>query len=373
MHQHMPWLVLTTMLAFPLIVGLGGFLTAGGSPFILAAIAALPGLSVLVVVAAMGHEILRVSSEGEGDVPNLPDYGNLVTGARGFLGDAAITFAIFFGLPTTLALVGAPLVATLPVLAVGVLFAPLAFALRQVRRDFRTFSPAIMLRAIGRCGVGYPVVAAAVAIAFAPAFAVAFATMSKPVWVQIAIIGPLCVLPTFASARLLGSWLDTHRDSLGYLLLGREATVAGSKDKPKVAVEAVATATQPRNLRRPTAQKAQQTPQPSPVAKRPTTAKRRVQPASALGATRQRKPAARAIEGRRPAPARPAAPARAAAPAKPTSKRPAARRPLREEAVSHAAPANSHVNDGPDLGSMPGAVVVKGSDRARQGAASRRG
>ena len=72
MHQHMPWLVLTTMLAFPLVVGLGGFLTAGGSPLLLAAIAALPGLTVLVIVAAMGHEILRSSSSGESDVPNLP-------------------------------------------------------------------------------------------------------------------------------------------------------------------------------------------------------------------------------------------------------------------------------------------------------------
>src|SRR5262249_10165016 len=41
-HQHMPWLVLVTTLAFPVVIGVGGFLTAGGSPLLLAAMAALP-------------------------------------------------------------------------------------------------------------------------------------------------------------------------------------------------------------------------------------------------------------------------------------------------------------------------------------------
>ncbi|MCA8949966.1 MAG: hypothetical protein KDE27_10720, partial [Planctomycetes bacterium] len=62
MHQHMPWLCLLTMLAFPVVIGLGGFLTAGTSTIALAAISALPGLCVCAIIFAMGRRILLESS-----------------------------------------------------------------------------------------------------------------------------------------------------------------------------------------------------------------------------------------------------------------------------------------------------------------------
>ena len=218
LHQHMPWLVLTTMLAFPLFVGLSGILTTAGSPLLLTAIAALPGISVLVVIAAMGHEILHSSSDGDGDVPELPTVYLLIVEARNFLLDAGLVFIAFFGVPTILGIADASFITILPTIAIGLLFAPLAFALRQIRRDLRTLSPTFLMRAIRRCGRGYGWIALVTALAFTPAGFVATAVINYPIHVQIAIVGPLCVMPTFAITRLLGTWLDTHRASLGYLM-----------------------------------------------------------------------------------------------------------------------------------------------------------
>jgi hypothetical protein len=344
MHQHMPWLVLTTMLAFPLVVGVGGFLTAGGSPLLLAALAALPGLSVLIVVAAMGHEILRSSSAGDGDVPNLPEFPKLIRGSRDFLLDAVLVFAIFFAAPIVLSLAGAPTSAILPGLALGVFFAPLTFALRQIRRDMRTFSPVFLMRAARRCGRGYVLIAGAITLAFTPAALVVTAVISYPVWVQIAIVGPLCVLPTFATTRLLGTWLDSHRESLGFLMLGPTETL----QNPATAAEVSSPKkpTQPRNLRRPPARKQFQTPNVTTAkpSGRPAPA---VRPASAFAEKSRARPVPKAIEGRRPAPKSPASPAR-------------------------EVPQDTDMKDVPDLIGMPGAIVVSGSDRERQGAASRR-
>lgn len=344
MHQHMPWLVLTTMLAFPLVIGLGGFLTAGGSPLLLAAIAALPGLSVLVVVAAMGHAILRHSSDGEGDVPNMPEFPKLIRSSRDFLLDALLVFVVFFAGPIALSLAGAPTSVVLPGLALGVFVAPLTFAMRQIRRDMRAFSPVFLMRAVRRCGHGYVLIAGAIALAFTPAVMVATAVISYPIWVQIAVVGPLCVLPTFATTRLLGTWLDSHRKSLGYLMVGPKDTLqnpaiaaaVGSPKKP----------TQPRNLRRPSAREQFQAPNVT-NAKPSGRPARAVRPASAFAEKPSARPAPRAIEGRRPAV---------------KSSNPPARKPTQDTAMK----------DVPDLHGMPGAVVVSGTDRERRGAASRR-
>lgn len=344
LHQHMPWLVLTTMLAFPLIVGVGGILTAGDSPLLLAAIAALPGLTVMVIVAAMGHEILRSSSDGEGDVPDLPEFHKLVRYARNFLTDAALVALIFFACPVVLVATGAPWAAMIPSIAVGAFFAPLAFALRQIRRDMRTFSPVFLLRAARRCGRGYALVALAVTIAFVPAAVAASAVITHAIWVQIAVIGPLCVLPTFGATRLLGTWLDTHRESLGYLMTNPQQ--AKSSKQNTAAAAAAAKPTKPRTLRRPAALEQFQAPRVA-TTQRKGSPPPAVRPASAFAEKPSARPAPRAIEGRRPS-------------------APEARRP------SATPRPNKGLQDAPDLGSMPGAVVVSGSERARQGAASRR-
>ncbi|MBL8751052.1 MAG: hypothetical protein JNK78_17975 [Planctomycetes bacterium] len=401
-HQHMPLLVLMTTLAFPLVVGVGGLLTAGGSPFLLAAIAALPGLLVLGVVGAMGRQILVTSSQGVGDVPNVPEFGQLVADARRFFADAGIVLGTLL-VPSLLALaLGAPVATALPGLMVGAFFTPLAWALRQVRGDLGALSPTTLLRGAARSGVGYPGLVSVAWLLFAPAAATAWLVFGRPVWVQIAMVGPLCVVPLFVVSRLLGTWIDAHRADLGTLLV---------RPAPKAA-PAVPSAARPAGTRpaaRPAVAKA---PAPRAVAqkpamKRPTTAAakvaqrakgaapaprlpqrpahlehfeppnlKRATDAGAPVAPARAKPAApapvRNEPARPPAPPRPApkapaggtpAPAKPPAPAEPG-------RPAEPRSIEGRSPRRG-LSDAPDLSNLPGAVVVTGQERARQGAAAR--
>ena len=360
LHQHMPWLVLTTMLAFPVLVGVGGFLTAGGSLLLLAAIAALPGISVLAVVAAMGRRILLSSASGEGDVPVLPEFAQLLRDARRFGADALLITATFFSLPIALFFASAPLPVVVSTWCVGAFFAPLGFALRQIRGDMRALAPPTLLRAAHRCGKGYIVISMVATLAFAPAGLVAMTTVGSPIWVQIALVGPLCVLPVFAASRLVGSWIDTRRDQLGYLIKNREQTVRGNADAPAAQTVASQTKAQPRQPKKP----AQLQNFRAPVVKN-RTASFAVQTAGQQPEPAQRpaRPTPRAIEGRGPAARKPA--------------RPAAQQPEAPARRPRTAPRGDTVaagtnGDAPDLGGIPGAFVVSGEDRHRKGAASRR-
>ena len=334
LHQSMPALVLVTMLSFPLVVGLGGFLTAGGSPLLLAAIAALPGLSILVVVAAMGRQILLRSSEGEGDVPPMPAMAGMLRDARSFAVDGALVTAAFGGVPICLFLAGASTFTLAAAVFLAALIAPLSFAILQVRGDLRGLSPMFALRATQRAGKGYPMIALATTLAFAPAIGVAACVLDRPAWVQIAAVGPLFVLPVFAAARLLGTWLDTNSGALGELLERRPLPVAQRARPARPAPPAPA-------AKKGAAQPARRT------AQRP----RRGDEAAAR--TRRS-----SIEGRRPAPM---TATRTALVFESKTPAPEAAAPL---AVVGAAPE--------DLTTMPGAVVLRGRERVRRGAAANR-
>ncbi len=324
-HQHMPWLVLLTTLAFPLLVGLGGLLTAGGSPLLLAAIAALPGLCIVAILGAMGRHILAASAEGSGDVPSLPGWSQLVADARRFLFDATLVLGCLVG-PSLLGIwLGAPLVSTLPGLLVGAFFAPLAWALRHLDLGMAALSPVHLLRGLARTGRHYVAFAGVVVGLFAPAVLVAALASGRPVWVQIAVVGPLVVLPVFVASRLVGTWLDAHRAAL----VRRPAR----NSQPQVARAPVAApAPRPeRQLRRPEALEHFQ----APAIGRGRHAARHPAPTPRPVAA-PAKPTSRAIEGRQPAP-RTKAPAPAApAPAAPAPARPAAAKPAAAAAPRQA-------------------------------------
>lgn len=395
-HQHMPLLVLMTTLAFPLVVGVGGLLTAGGSPFLLAAIAALPGLLVLGVVGAMGRQILVTSSQGVGDVPNVPEFGQLVADARRFFADAGIVLGTLL-VPSLLALaLGAPIATALPGLLVGAFFTPLAWALRQVRGDFGALSPTTLLRGVARSGVGYPGLVSVAWLLFAPAALAAWLVFGRPVWVQIAMVGPLCVVPLFVVSRLLGTWVDAHRADLGTLLvrpapkpqLSAPRTARPAAARPPAAAQPAsqrAVARKPA-MKRPapaTAKAAQRAKGAAPAPRLPQRPAHldhfeppNLKRAAEAGAPVRAKPAApapvRNEPARPPAPPRPApkAPAGdASAPAKPPA--PAApARPAEPRSIEGRSPRRG-LSDAPDLSNLPGAVVVTGQERARQGAAAR--
>lgn len=417
MHQHMPALVLFTTLAFPLVVGIGGFLTAGGSWLLLAAIAALPGLGVLAVVGAMGRQVLLASADGEGDVPPIPPFAELWGAARRFALDVVLVLGSLLGPSLVAAAFSAPWTTVIPGLLVGAFFAPMAWSLRHLRSDFGALSPVTLTRAIARTAASYPGLAVVTMLLFVPAGLVTWVVIGRPVWVQIAMIGPLCVLPMFVASRLLGTWLETNRSRLGGLVQERSGAAAVAKSEPRRAAEpaapriaarapgkeaapvvgklaanadrkigkapsvadvrsAAASVGQKRTVVAKTAAAAN----PPRLPKRPEQLEQFRAPVvkrtAAGGAPSAGPKAAKpAVPAARPAPAAaPArAPARAPAPAPapaPKAKAPAAPKPA-PRAIEGRGPARK-LNDQPDLSAMPGAVVVSGRDRERQGAAAKK-
>jgi len=407
MHQHMPALVLFTTLAFPLVVGVGGFLTAGGSWLLLAAIAALPGLGVLAVVGAMGRHVLLASAEGEGDVPPIPPFAELWGSARRFALDSVLVLGALLGPSLVAAAFSAPWTTVVPGLLVGAFFAPMAWSLRHLRGDFGALSPVTLTRAVARTAGSYPGLAVVTMLLFVPAGLVTWMVFGRPVWVQIAMIGPLCVLPMFVASRLLGTWLETNRSRLGGLVQERSGVAAAGKSEPsraaeppapKVAERATGKVAAP-GVAKVTAEGGRK------VAKAPSVADVRSAPASvgkkraavakkAAGAVPARLPkrpeqleqfrapvAMRTAAGGAPASvpvaspqaARPAAPSARPAPAPapaPKAKTPAVAKPA-PRAIEGRGPARK-LNDQPDLSAMPGAVVVSGRERERQGAAAKK-
>lgn len=404
--QHMPWLVLLTTLAFPLVVGLGGFLTAGNCPLSLAALAALPGLCVLAVVGATGRRILVDSSRGGTDVPAVASIGPLLRDARHFLVDATVVLGSLLG-PSVVALAcGAPVTTTLPGLLIGLFFTPLAWGLRQVRRDLGALSPVTLLRGVKRSGLGYVGLATLCVGMFAPAGLVAWAVFGRPVWVQIAIIGPLCVVPLFVASRLLGTWLDSMRLELGAVLIGpQNHRPRDARTNVEKSIASRTAPAQPRQPRRPEALAHFDAPKvteqpvrhrsppaqpqaPAPAApaaasRRPATAASKRHASQPVNSARPApskpapskagpsKPAPSKASPSRPAKATPATPAPARAPA-PAAKRPPAPAPKPEpRAIEGRSPRRPAMTDTPDLSTMPGAVVVSGQERVKQGAAAR--
>jgi hypothetical protein len=372
LHQNMPWLVLVTTLAFPVLVGLGGFLTVGGSLLLLTAIAAIPGICVVGIVGAMGRQILLASSGGSGDVPHVPELGQLVRDAKRFQLDTGLVVIALLSPSIAAMSLGAPPSATVPALVVGAVFTPLASALRQVRGDYGALSPVTLLRGVARCGGGYFVLAPVCWLLFTPAAVATWLTFGRPVWVQIAAIGPLCVVPVFVASRLLGTWLDTKRLDLAGVLLGAQAMAkANAGQRPTPVPPAVP------GPRLPDRPEALQDFVPPNVKRRQDTKatsapprKTRTRPAPT------RNPAERRATSARPAPQdAPANGRENAAPPPRRAQQPQAPQPRQQpRAIEGRKPQHGRgagLDDQPDLTSLPGAVVVKGDERTRAGAAAR--
>lgn len=395
--QHMPAVALAATLSFPLLVGLGGFLTGGSSMLLLAGVAALPGLMLLAVVGAMGRRILRGSFAGSNDVPALGDLRGLARDARAFVGDAALVIGSFLAPPAVAIALEAPASSTVPSLVIGLLFAPMAWALRSLRGDYASLSPVVVLRASARMPLQYLALAATCWALLLPAALAVVLVAGRPVWAQIAVVGPLVALPFFLASRLIGTWFETRRRQFGLLLApSREAASV-----PAPVADAVPAPT----AARPVAAKAPAAPAPapapsaanrrpaasSPAATRQPAAPRAAAPASSPGVA---SPAAARPAAARPGAARPAGqpapraatPARPAsasaghpAPARPAAAAPPARRPAGPARPAAPAPAaqiegrapQPGLDDKPDLSGMPGAMVVKGRERQRRGAAAR--
>jgi hypothetical protein len=359
LQGHMPAIALMSMLAFPLIVGLGGFLTDGGSLWMLAGLAALPGLCVLGIVGAMGRLVFSSALEGDDVIPSIPAPVAMVRHARRHFTDLGIVLGVLIAPSLLLLWFEAPLVSSLPGLSIGLFLTPIALILRQTRGDLAALSPVLMLRAIGRTR-GYLQITVAYWIAFAPAALAFWVTLPYAAWLQLSITGPLAVLPTFATARLLGTFTEVQRERLGPLLqlpLQRQDQPV-KRTRSKRQVQAVAGAPGSNRVRAARARSA----------------------AARAGGNRSNKPQGSQIEGR--APRQPAARQPAAQQLQqsqqqqPQQQQPQQRQPQqqRPQQQQQQRPSQQPAQPfpGPDLSNLPGARVISGSERERVGAASRR-
>lgn len=212
--EHMPLTVIVATLTFPLVVGLGGFLTAGSHFFLLPAIALLPGLSVLGIVGAMGRRIMVDAGQGIYDPPRVPAFRELTQEAARFLTDMTILGLVLLGPGTTMFLLTGHLAAGISSLALGMFLMPMALLLRELSDDWRALSPMVLLRAVGRAGPSYLAVSLTILAMMLPALLSGLATVGTHLYLQIAVIGPLVVVPLFVASRLLGNFFHAHHESL---------------------------------------------------------------------------------------------------------------------------------------------------------------
>lgn len=240
---YMPAIALATMLAFPVVVGVGGMLTSGASPWAFAALAAPPGLCVLGIVGAMARQVFLKSSDGEEEVPEIPAPPRMAELAKRYLLDQGLVHAALIGPSILLTALGAPLMSILPGLLLGMFLLPIAIVLRQQRGDLGALSPVLMVRGIGCCR-GYVRVAALYWALFLPATIAFWLSMGHAPWLQLAIVGPLAVVPAFATARLLGTFVDAHKARLGILLQKQGATGRGAAPARAPGVARAAATTQ---------------------------------------------------------------------------------------------------------------------------------
>lgn len=372
---HMPAVALLTMLAFPIVVGIGGFMTADGSPWLFAGLAALPGLCVLGIVGAMGRHTFMLAAEGAEAVPPIPAPTEMLKSARRHLTDSLLVLGVLIAPSLTLLWFDVPLTSSLPGLFAGMFLTPIALILRQSRGDLGAFSPIAMLRGIWRSR-GYTKITCAFWLAFAPAAIAFWSSLGHAVWLQIAIVGPLAVLPTFATARLLGTFTEVHRWRLGTLLDPAKGKIVRNTR----ASTRKATATRPGQQRSSKPRVAAASPQARPTKGRSPQRSRtasartqdRAQPRSAAAnSPRQARPARQATQGQ-PTQQRPQrAPAKRVVRKQPA---PRAVQPEPQPTVTEprAASCSNEHNSGPDLSGIPGARVISSADRERCGAASRR-
>ena len=249
--DHMPLTVIVATLTFPLVVGLGGFLTADSHFLLFSAITLLPGLSVLGIVGALGRRIMVQAGQGIYYPPPVPDVHILCREAPRFLVDVLVLCLILLGPGTTTLLLlpghlipgvdslvlGMFLMPAVGSLLLGMFLMPMALLMSEFSDDSRALSPIRLLSAVSRGGYEYLRTALVISALFLPAVLSALATMESHFYLQVSVIGPLIVVPLFVSCRLLGKYFHDQRSELQDLIRDVEPVVSpvfADKEPPPV-------------------------------------------------------------------------------------------------------------------------------------------
>lgn len=221
-EDHMPLTTIVTTMTFPIVVGLGGFLTSTtSSSFLFPAIAALPALCVAAVVGGMSRRILIDAARGLQDPPRIPQLRELSTQSGRFLLDALVLTLVLLGPAIALGCVQGLSVSTLVATMLGAFLLPGAMAIRQLTNDWRALSPNCLFTTITRLRGDYAATAGVCTLVAAPAALSTILTAGSHLYLQASVVGPLAVAPLFFASRLLGLMVHGNRRILRDLLAPR--------------------------------------------------------------------------------------------------------------------------------------------------------
>ena len=355
-EDHMPLTVMITALTFPLVVGLGGFLTQGTNELLLPVIALVPILSVVALVCALSRKIMVEAAAGMDEPPAIPEFGSLIRHATRFLVDSAVMAVVFLGPAVGCFFHGTPREVTVAVLVLGIILLPMALVLRQVRNDWRTFWPPTLLEAIFNGGIPYLGALIVAALLFVPAVVVGIATLGSELYLQVSFAGPLLAMPLFVASRFTGRVLSNRSDWLKATLVDQRAVSrqAPSSARYRAAGSRASTRTGSSGRTTTTGGVHKATSRSSSTHKIPVRRRRTRLDAPTHPEMSGSLSVGNAQEGKEPTPPP----------------------PTRDEAcrLFHQVSLDGDdvfVGDkGPDVTNMPGAIAVKGKDRVAAGAAA---
>lgn len=367
--DHMPLTTITMTAAFPLVVGLGGFVSQKlHSPW-LANIALLPALFALAIVFAVARRVLLDARRGLEDAPSLHGSKDMLLEGGFAMLDTVLLGTLFLGPGIVMTQLDVPLPGSLLALAVGAFLLPMALMLRVVRCDWQSLSLQTLFATIVKGGLPYVRTAGTIAALFLPALLAGISTSGSRLYLALSVIGPLSVAPLFLAARLMGRLVDAEGERLGafaaepvpepvhedesvvrMVKLERKKKAPIQRRESPLAKKLEAAAQQ----RAPQQQlkRIASTPAPAPLPKpKPAAAA----PAPVKAPAQSPKPAPAPVAPRKAV----AQPTRTTAAARPAPASPAPRSRPAPAPVVHAAPAELP----PELASMPGLVVRPGSSR----------
>ncbi|MHC5070479.1 MAG: hypothetical protein ACYTGO_08320 [Planctomycetota bacterium] len=358
LEDHMPLTVMFTALTFPLVVGLGGFLTHGSSSLLLPAIAVVPVLSVIALVCALSRRIMVEAAAGMEEPPPIPELGSLVQHASRFLLDVLVIATVLLGPGIACLYQGMPGRVTGAVLTLGIILLPMALVLRQVRNDWRALWPPTLLGAVAYGGMPYVGSLIVGILLFVPAVAVGIATLGSELYLQLSFAGPLVAMPLLVASRFMGRVLSHRSEGLKRILVDQRTIKAESGIRMA-----------------PSSARHRRTPESSaPSSRRHGSATRRASQAAPPSGTRRRQHVRRP-RPRLDAPLHPetagvqgtkAAPSRDRSPSAPATPDESCRLFYK---VSLDGEDESIGNEAPDVSMMPGATLFKGDERVAAGAA----
>ncbi len=214
--DHLPVTLIVATVTFPLLIGLGGFLSSTAGPsayFALSFLALVPALSALGMVGALVRRVLLESARGLDDPPAIPTFPELCREALRFGGHVAVLGVALLG-PGILGFFIQPLGLVLPLAAtaLGLTALPMALLLRELSGNWQSLHPQHVARAIRRGGLRYFKLCGFSALLLAPAAGALALTIGSEPYMAISVVGPLLVTPLFVIARMFGHlWADLRR------------------------------------------------------------------------------------------------------------------------------------------------------------------